>query len=805
MLTNYIKIAIRNLLKNKGFTFINIFGLATSMSICLLIILFIIDQDKKDEYHADSKYIYRVLTNYENAEKGRTQAFATSPYELGDLLIFNQKGIESNSQIVKTAGNIKFDNRLFNYNGLFVSPNFLEFFHYDLLNGEKINALSQHNSAVISKALAINLFGKKDAINQLVNINGESFKVTGVIDNELVKSHIEFDVLLSIDSYLNNLDNSIVIKNWDKGSKIFYNYVTLKKDTPVADIELFLSSIASKFSEEIKPLYSFGFQKVIDINLGQLVKNELGTTTPNIVAYFFAILALVVMLSASFNYMNLSIARALKRAKEVGVRKIVGANKKHIIIQFLIESQIVMIISLILGVLLLEILVPLFNDLKVLRDVDGAITLNYRTHLNIYIYYLLFSVGLGLIAGIYPAIHLSSFKSLNALKGKVSKGESSSQKFRKVLVFLQYSFSIIFIITTIVLYQQANALVSADYGFDKKNMINVPISNINYEIFREELLKRSEIVGVSAVSHLPVLSALNNIHLNTNGSQDLTKTSSFSVDPNTIENLDLKLIAGRNFQQKLISDQDNAMILNKLAVEELGFKNIESAIGQTIQIKRTDNLGDHLSKGRIIGVVDNFVHQFIFVKSGPLAMFYKPEAFTTAIIKINGSDTKNAALIIGNIWDTFDNTVPFDYSVYDYVIADFDAEFKDLVYLVGLVALLAIIIACLGQFSMVVQHIELKLKEIGIRKVLGSSIGNLTILLSKGFITIIFVAIAVATPLAWKLNASWTQKLAIDADVSIFTLALGVFITLILSGASIIFLVIKAALANPVKSLRYNN
>lgn len=774
------------------------------MSICLLIILFVIDQDKKDEYHPDSKYNYRVLTNFENAEKGHTQSFATSPFEIKELLTFNQDEVKSSSQIVKSVGNIKYNNRLFNYNGLYVSNNFLDFFHYNLLEGNKLSSLQKHNSVVISKILAEKLFEKQEAIDQLVNINGESYTVSGIIDTEAVKSHIEFDILMPLNSFLNDSRNNLVARNWKKGSEVFYNYIAIPKESSVINIENYLNNLDSKFPEDSKDLYSFELQSVNDINLGQIVKNEIGITTPNIVAYFFLILGLVVILSSSFNYMNLSIARALKRAKEVGVRKVVGANRKHIIFQFLIESQLIMLVSLIFGVLLLEILVPVFNELKVLRDVDGAITLNYRTHLNIYLSYIAFSMGLGLIAGIYPALHLSSFKSSSALKGKLNKVESSPQKFRKVLVFFQYSFSVVFIITTIVLYKQADAFVTADYGFNKENIINVPISNINYDVFREELLKRNEISGVSAVSKLPVLSFPNFIDLKNTGEEETVKTSSFSIDPYTIDNLDLKLIAGRNFQKNLQSDLNDAMILNKLAVEELGYQNAESIIGQLVEIKRSDNQGEHVSKGRVVGVVDNFLHQFIFVKSGALAMFYNPAEFTTASIKINGNDTQRTALVIGNIWDAFDNTTPFDYSVYDYVVSDMDAEFNELVYIVGLVAIMSIIIACLGQVSMVIQHIELKIKEIGIRKVLGSGTLNLMVLLSKGFLSIIGIAILIATPLAWKINVAWTENLAIQTEVSFQALSLGVLITLALSISSIMFLVLKAAQANPVKSLKYN-
>lgn len=804
MLKNYIKIALRNLAKHKGFTLINVFGLATSMSICLLIILFMIDQDLKDEHNPDSESIYRVLSEYRDLEQDRVIPYATSPYELKDLLRFNQEGIESCSQLIKTSGSIKFEERIFNFSGIHASSNFLDFFHYGLKEGTHKDALSKNNGAVISFELAGKLFQDKNAVGQLVTINGESHQITGVLSEKLIKSHLTFDVVLSMNSFLSDPENKKLLSNWDAGSKNFYNYFKLKDNTSNDAVQSFLSNLDSKFSEETKNLYSFSLQQLDEINLGKLVKNEMGFTVPFFVGYFFIVLGLVVMLSASFNYMNLSIARALKRAREVGVRKVVGATKRHIITQFLIESQIVMLASLILGILLLEGLVPLFNDLKILRDIDGAITLNFMTNLSVYLTFILFSIGIGLIAGLYPAIYLSSFKSHSALKGTGNAGKSKSLLFRKILVFFQYSFSIIFIITTIIIYQQADIFVSADYGFDRKNVINIPVSNIDYNTFRDELLKRSEISQVSAISDLPVLSTPKNIYLNRIGSDSLIKTASISIDANTISNLDLKLVAGRDFMANLMSDQNGTILINRLAANELGFETMESAIGQTVEVNKKDDFGDHKSKGRIIGVVDNFLYQFTFAKSGPLVMFNDPTQYSVANIRFIGDDPQQALVAIENVWNTFDNIQPFEYKLYDAEISDIDAEFKDLVWIIGLIAFLAIVIACLGQFSMVVQHIELKVKEIGIRKVLGSSVNGLMVLLSKDFLKVIFLSILFATPLAWKINILWTNTFAMHPDVSWGNLSIGVVITLILSISTILLLVIKAAQSNPVESLKHN-
>lgn len=335
MIKNYFRVAIRNLIRHKGFTLINIFGLASSMAICLLIILFIIDQDRMDEYHQDADRIYRVITEFEDETRGRTVAYATTPYELNQILQYNVSDVTDASQLVKGTGTIKFNDRIFGYSGLYVSPNFLDFFHFDLLKGNKSQALLNSRSVIISHELAENLFQQKDAIGQLVSIDDVgSFTVTGIIENKNIKTHIEFDLLLPNAAFADQPSNKILLTDWDAGFKHFYNYVKIKEDASSDRLLAQLKELDLKFSPEKKELYGFNIQRLDEINLGRLVRNEIGLTTPILIAYFFGVLALVLILSACFNYMNLSIARSLKRAKEVGVRKVIGASKMQIITPF---------------------------------------------------------------------------------------------------------------------------------------------------------------------------------------------------------------------------------------------------------------------------------------------------------------------------------------------------------------------------------------------------------------------------------------------------------------------------------------
>jgi len=805
MLKNNIKIAIRSLIKQKGYTAINILGLSTSMAISMLIIIFIIDQGRMDEHNPAADRIYRVITEFDDAARDRVTPFGTSPYEFNQTVQFNLDVVEDAAQIISGAGVVTYDNKSFGYSGLHVSSNFIDFFAFDLIKGDKKIALKDINAVVLSSELALKLFADQDALGQLIEINDlGTFKVTGIIDNKNLNSHMSFDLLLPRQVFTQQETNKVLLSDWEGGSKRFYNYFRLDNSTSAGLLLTYLNDLNSTFPVEKQALYAFNIQRLDNINLGRLIKNEIGITTPNIISYFFIVLALVLILSASFNYMNLSIARGLTRAKEVGIRKMIGAEKRQIIVQFLVEAQLVTFCSLVLAFISLQLLVPVFNNLSLLDDINGAITMNFNSSMSVYAAFLAFTVFVGLVSGAYPAYYLSSFNSLNVIKGLSNSGKSPRFLFRKFLVFCQYSFSIIFIITTIILYQQAKLFANADYGFNYENVVNVPMPNIPYKSFRAELLQRSEIKGVSAVSELPVLSNFKEVFLiNRNAGENESKSSMFSIDPYALENLGLSTIAGRNFKANLQDDEVNAILINEKALDVMGFENAEEALNQTIEIKTKTEFGGSSTKNRIIGIVQHFDYQFSFRESGPLVMNYDPSKLNMINIKIEGAAKLQAFEAIENVWETFDTDTPLEFELYQSNIYAIDKEFEELVGIVGIVAFIAILISCLGQVSMIIHHIQLKVKEIGIRKVLGANLWQLMFKLSRGFLVIILIAIMLATPLAWKINMFWTSKVYTAPDVSIGNLSVGIGLILIMAFMTMFVIIRKAVRQNPVESLKY--
>ncbi len=806
MFKNYIKSAFRNLIKHKGFTAINIFGLSSSMAIAMLIMIFIIDQGRSDEHNPTATDTYRVVTKYHNIAENKDQILATSPHSLGQNIAMNVGGVKEAAHLVKFSQPINIADNEFGLNGLYVTPNFLSFFQFDLEEGNRWQALQEQNGLVLSIEMAEKLFGTDSPIDKIVQVGEDNYKITGLIDLSKYQTHVAFDALLPIASFERKEQNQEALTNWEMGLEIFYNYFQLEANANSENLSAYISSMDMDLDEEKAQLYQFDLQRMDQINLGSVVRNEVGITTPSLVAYFFGVLGIVLILSASFNYMNLAIAKGLKRAKEVGVRKVLGGGKRHVIGQFLVEAQIVTFLSLTIAFLLLQVMVPAFNQLKILRDINGAIFMDFNANLNVYLSFIIFSVVLGIISGLYPALYLSSFRPLQVLKGLKNTSKRHSFRFRKFLVFFQYAFSIVFIITTVILYQQAKIFINNDYGFDHQNILNIQMrKSVPYAPFRTELLRRKEIAGVSAVSNVPVISFFEEVEvIDRVTSKENIQSSIVSIDPYTIDNLGLELIAGRNFSSSLGDDTKNTLIINEKALTALGYNKPEDILDGRIELNAKTKTGEESAvKATVIGVIKDFDYQFIFKESGPLLMQYEPAFLSTINVKLADVTPNEGAAIVESVWKEFEANQRMEYDTFSYGLADINDEFVELVNIVGIVAFFTIIIACLGQVSMVIHHLQLKVKEIGIRKVLGSSGNGLIFGLGKGFLTVIVASIVLATPLAVFINVAWTSKLYKAPEVSFTNISLGVGLVLILALGTIFYFIKRAVEANPVESLKY--
>lgn len=783
MVNHYLTSAMRSLRKQRVFSAINIFGLATSMTLCLLMILFYLDQRSMDQHNENYESTYRILTTEYNEERSRDENLAITPFDIGDRLKENIGAIDATTRLKAIGSEARLESKVIGFSGLYAEQNFFEFFGFELQKGAASSALQKPGSIVLSEELSIKLFGSEEPVGHLIEIGDMgSFQVTGITKPLEGRSHLEFDALISMSSHEAE-------KAWT-GKNRYYNYFQMS-DGEIGLANEYLSSLPSLLPPEFQGRQNFRVQKMSDINFGQLVRYEIGFVTPVFVLWFLVILAAVIMLSACFNYVGLSIAQSLKRAKEVGIRKIMGAGRKMVVTQFLIEAQVTVLVSWVVAIGLLMILLPMYNDLKVLRDIQGQIEISVWSNASLLLYFLGFAILIGLIAGGYPSWYVGKVAFRQALKktGKKAPGVA----LRKTLVFIQYTTSVIFIVTAIVISQQSKYFFDMEYGFEKENLTSIEIKDAPYDALRNELLQQSNIKSVSLTSSLPALEVVSRVDVKLTENSDSRKVSQFDVNEDFLGNFDLQLIMGENFR-KAPSGLETKAIINQSLAQEL-------AITESTDLPMI--LKSEEGTFKIIGVVEDFKYQLLFVESGPLLLTYQPDQFRFLNIKYANLTQEEAAEIIESSWREFDKIHPFEVHHYQYELDDMYGEFEDIAKIVGLVAVLAIIIACIGQFGMILHHVELKTKEVGIRKVLGSGVTQMVVLLSKNFYWLIGIALLAGSPVAWFINQGWTSRLGYHIDVDWQIMTLGIVIVIVLSSLSILWLTVKAANTNPVKTLRY--
>jgi putative ABC transport system permease protein len=801
MLKNYLKVAFRTFARHKGYSLINLIGLSASMSVSLLIILFVKEQKSYEQFHEHKDRIFRIISEVRPALTGSATTFASSPAPLASVLRHEYPDVEAIARLGKLNGTALYNGKSLAISGLWAEPSLFQIFSFALIAGDPQKALVAPNSLVITQETAAKFFGAENPIGKILALEGlGDFTVTGLLQKPAGKTHLQSEVFASF-ATLPALENQGILpkalEDWNNHSR-YYNYLLLAKRAAAAELETKLAAVVARFYPEGNPnRYAFRLQALPDINLGPLLANQIGHFTPNFAAYFLAGLALVLTLSAGINYVSLSVARSLKRAKEIGLRKVVGAQRLQIIKQFLIESVLFTFFALFISCLLLEWLVPQWNSLLLVRNDEMQISPDFIADTTTSFIFVAFSLVIGLLAGLYPALYLSRFMPAKVIKGLPAIKGFTGLTLRKALVVVQFAFSLIFIVSTILIYRQAEFMLEAEYGFNKENVINVPLRGVPYAAFRNELSLSPHVVTVSATSLIPGDSfGMPRTNIRREQADELTAAVLQSIDEHFIENLELTLVAGRNFSPAFSTDREQAVILNEKAVRELGFGAPLDAVGQVIV------LGEN-SEARIVGVVQDYQFDFLWRPIGPLVLQFDSAQFRFANVRFRENDRAAALAFLEAAWRKFDRLHSFEYQFFDEQVEGNYRDFKDLIGIIGLTACLALIIACLGHLGMVSYSMEVRVKEIGIRKVLGATVSQVVLLLSKDFVKLILVAIVVATPAAWLINNLWLQAIANRVAFYWWVIGLGILSTLALAFATIGSQTIKAARANPVESLRY--
>jgi len=786
MIKNYFKTAWRNLLQNKTFSLINIFGLALGMTCSLVIMLWLNDEMKKDKFHQNGKRLYRVMEN--QFYSGNVSTFDATPGILAENIVKDIPDIQMASQMLwEEEPLFTVDNTYDKEKGRYVEKDFLRMFSFKLTKGDPVTALARPDAVVISKKLADKYFKGRDPVGKMIRIdNTDNVMVTGVLDEIPKSSSLTFDFLMSFEQWRKKNDWA---KDWgNNGPRC---YVMLAPNTSV-------DKVNAKIKNYIKTKNKESNVNLFLQNYGEsyLYSDwENGKQNGGRIEYvkIFSIVGIIILVIACINFMNLATARSLRRAREIGVRKVVGAGKRQLIGQFIGESLFVSFLAICISLVIVMLLLPSFNTLT-----EKHLSLDFTDPS-----FLLLLLGLvlvtGIISGSYPALFMSSLKPIIVLKGLL-KFKPGATYFRKALVVFQFALSIILILGMIVIYRQIDFIHNKNLGFAKEDLLYMPLEGElqkTYPTFKEQLLKQPGIKYVSSAQSNPL-----EVGSSTSGvrwpGKDTTKLILFSSNPITydyIKTMGIQLVEGRDFSTEYGLDTMNYLV-NEAAAKKIGYKD---PVGKELTM-----WGD---KGMIVGLMKDYHHNSLHVPIEPLIlrlhkMSWGGNYWGNVIVRTEKGKTKQAIASMEKLYKQFNPGFPFKYYFTDDEIANrYKAEYT-VSKLSRYFAFLAIFISCLGLFGLVTFTAEQKTKEIGIRKVLGASVTGIVGMLSKDFLTLVVIAAVIAFPVAWLAMHRWLNDFAYRVNIGWWVFVMAGVIALLIALLTISFQSIKAAIANPVKSLR---
>jgi putative ABC transport system permease protein len=804
MLQSYLKIALRTLLRHKGYTFINIFGLALSMSVSLLIIVLVQDQFSYDRFHEHADRVYRVIADRHEPD-GDVGILAATPAFLGPAIERDVPGIAETVRLAELNTNVIHEGKSLNVSGIYAEPTFFDVFSFELIQGDPEEALAGPNKVILSEATAARIFGEAAPLGQNLTLEGAGdFTVSGIVATDGVKSHLKFDVVSSF-ATLETLSYGRERLDQEVSFDYFATYLLLEENANLPRLEAYLNQVSLRYeNRQDSYLYRLKLQPLTGITLGPGQINEISSHTLPLYAVLpLAGIALVVMLAAGFNYIGLTIARSLQRAKEIGVRKTAGAHRRQVMFQFLAESVLLTLAALVLAYVLLTWLVPRFNSLVVMQAYDIRFSVLDIYDLRLAGLFIAFSLIVGLLAGLYPAWYLSKLDPVQTLKGNSLGRGATRMRLRKALVTAQLVFSLIFIITGVLIYRQFEYIVGFDYGFRTADVLNVDLQGVPPMQLRDELLRHPGVLSVAAVSEPPATGNGSSTRIVGNGSDTLGVTF-YSIDEHFLNSLDVELLAGSNLPQE---GSGKEVLINATAVSRLGFETPQQAVGQAIYFTSlAEEIGMDSGQFSIVGVVEEYQFRTSLEAAGPMLLYRNEDFFSNVLVRIHPEQAAQVVAHLEAVWKQIAPLHPLDYAFLDTQLRLEDEGirfFGDLMKVVGLASFIAVVIACLGLLAMAAFSAQLRTKEVGIRKVLGATVSGIAWLLSREFLLLIPVALAIAIPLAWFGNNLWLQQIANHTSFGFSIVMAGTALLVLLALAAIGTQAVRASLADPVKSLRY--
>ncbi|HVX28527.1 MAG TPA: ABC transporter permease [Parafilimonas sp.] len=789
MFKNYFKTAWRSLWKNKFYTLINISGLGVGLATGIMLLLWVQNELSYDKFHPDYKNIYQLSSHLPS--NGSTVTWEWVP---GPLAVY-AKSIPQVQSIVRTGAqgdqviSTKDKSKMLDGNiAAYVDSGFFSMFNFKLLQGDKARLFPNNNSVVLTQALAQKLFNNENPVGKIINYSGSSFTITGVLQNFPVNSSIKYDAIFPMGFYAQQFTANGGNGDWktideDLGDYAFITYVKLQPNTD-------FKKTADAFSAAYKKARngdsntSFQLENIGDVHLISADGNDSALKMVRI----FMLVVILLLAIASINYVNLSTARSLIRAKEVSIRKIIGAKKQQLFIQFIVETFIVFCFAIAAAGVLIYLLMPLYNDISG-KELSFSLTdVAVRKAAGLAI------AGTVIASGIYPALLLSSFNPIQSLKGKITSGIGVNTM-RKALVVFQFAISVVLLVCTIIMSSQMQFIKNTDVGYDKSYVFAVPLTQEvtdHTDAVKTELRKQPGILNVAtsdAYDIADISSSTGDLDWPGKPENTTLYITGVDADKDFIPTLKIKFLEGDNFSG---TPSDSAhFILNETAVKQMGLK--APYVGQQISL--------HDWKGTILGVVKDFNFKSLKEKVSPLIFFsrWKPNIL---YVRTTAAGAQQAIAATQQLYKKYSGNIPFSYNFLD---KSFEAHYKSEQHaglLFNVFAGIAIFISCLGLFGLATYTAQAKIKEIGIRKVLGASVAGIITLISKDFLKLVIISIVIAIPVAWWAMNKWLQEFAYRINISWWVFLIAAVIALLIAVLTVSFQAIKAAVANPVKSLR---
>ena len=792
--------------RHKGFTLINIMGLTIGLTTCILIGLFVWDEFQYDRFIPDGNRIYRVWSEYTN--NSGTDHLAVTPPAFANTLQKDFPEVEKTTRVMQ-QGRYKMlfeadQRKIYEENGFFVDSNFFDLFSLQFSQGNPAHALDETASIVICKDLATRLFGNENPVGKRLSMDKTTYQVKGVFEKN-PRFHFQFNYILPL--------SGIHIPPERFQSWGWHQFVTYVKLRPGANVQ----TLEKKFQQEVlkieKAIPGQGqfldlarFQPLWDIHLySSSLKFDLAERGNITYVKALILIAVFILIIACFNFINLATAKSMQRAREVGVRKSIGALRGQLMLQFMGETILLAVMSILFALLLTAVSLPGLNHFTN-KYMQLASLMNPMAILSLVLLVLL----AGLLAGFYPALIVSGFKPAEVLKGTIHSNQRPVKMaiLRHGLVIVQFSLSVLLIISAIIVFRQVNYLHNKDLGFNKDQIMFFPLRGDQMfqhtDAFKTELLSSSDISSVSIGYGYPGDAvAGDEIIVNRNGKQVTQSATQLTVDFDYIKTLGLQIIVGRDFSREMGTDKDHAWIINETAVKELGFGTAQKAIGQTLSWHVWDAKNtDSLKTGQVIGVVKDFNYKSLYDKVETAIIQIFPGAAWRVAVKLKAGSIAGGIAHVKKTWNKFAPDFPIEFSFLDESFDQMYTSEDKLQSLLWIFTGMAIFVGCLGLFGLATYTAERRKKEVGIRKVLGASTENLVFLLSKDFIRLVLISLVIASPIAWYFMNRWLQDFAYRINIGWWAFGLAGVLALTIAFLTVSFQAIRAAMANPVNSLR---